>query len=208
MAFEEYDDYEQEQLVKEWLKSNAITIVLGIALGIGGLWGYGQWQNKQVEQQQAGAVEYQQIAQVVELGELAEAGNMVADFENNFGSNLFAIKARMLLASKLIEQDQLTEAKAQYEAILASKPEQIMAEVSRLRLARLMVAMGELDAAEAELNLVQSVAYKTVVEEVKGDIFLARGENAAAKDAYQLALNDGEGYSGRQIVEMKLANVK
>ena len=42
MAFEEYDDYEQEQLVKEWLGNNWFTIVAGIALGIGGLWGYGK----------------------------------------------------------------------------------------------------------------------------------------------------------------------
>ncbi len=208
MAFEEYDDYEQEQLVKEWLKNNTLTIVLGIALGIGGLWGYGQWQNSQAEKLQAGATEYQQIAQVVELGELSEATQMVDDYEAEFGGNLFAIKARMLLAAQLVEKDQLSEAKMQYDAIIASKPDQVMAELAYLRSARLSVSLGELDQAESLLTNVQSVAYKTVVEEIKGDLFLARGDSEAAKGAYQLALNDGEGYSGRQIVEMKLANVK
>lgn len=208
MAFEEYDDYEQEQLVKEWLKSNTLTIILGVALGIGGLWGYGQWQNSQAEQLQAGASEYQQIADVVELGALSDATQMINDYEVQFGGNLFAIKARMLLASKLVEKDQLADAKAQYDAIIASKPDQVMAELAYLRSARLSVSMGELDQAESILSNVQTDAYKTVVEEIKGDLFLARGDSEAAKGSYQLALNDGEGYSGRQIVEMKLANVK
>ena len=208
MAFEEYDDYEQEQLVKEWLKNNALTIALGIALGIGGLWGYGQWQNSQAEELQTGATEYQQIAKVVELGELSEATQMVQDYDAQYGGNLFAIKARMLLAAKLIENDQLADAKAQYDAIIASKPDQVMAELAYLRSARLSVSLGELDLAESLLKNVQSVSYKTVVEEIRGDVFLARGDAEAAQGAYQLALNDGEGYSGRQIIEMKLANVK
>ncbi len=208
MAFEEYDDYEQEQLVKEWLKNNILTIILGVALGIGGLWGYGKWQNNQAEELQTGAIEYQNIAKVVELGELSDATTMVSEYESQFGGNLFATKARMLLAAKLVEKDQLAEAKAQYMAIVASKPDKVLAELAYLRLARLMVSLNELDQVEAQLSNVQSVAYKTVVEEIKGDVFLARGDAAAAKDAYQLALNDGEGYSGRQIVEMKLANAK
>ena len=208
MAFEEYDDYEQEQLVKEWLKNNTLTIILGVALGIGGLWGYGTWQNSLSEKSQEGATAYQQIAKVVDLGELSEATQMVSDYETEYGGNLFAVKARMLLATKLVEQNDLAEAKAQYQAIIAAKPEKVMAELAHLRLARLLISLEEYDQAESQLKGVQSTAYNTVKEEIKGDIFVAKGNKAAAKDAYQLALNDGEGYSGRQIVEMKLASVK
>ena len=37
MAFEEYDDFEQEQIVKDWIKNNWFTITLGIVLGLGGV---------------------------------------------------------------------------------------------------------------------------------------------------------------------------
>lgn len=209
MAFEEYDDYEQEQLVKEWLKNNALTIVLGIALGIGGLYGYGKWESSQIQKSQEGAVEFQHIADVLKLEETTEAESMIAEYEGKFGGdNLFAVKARMQLAGMLVEQEKLAEAKAQYQAVITNKPGKAVAELAHLRLARLMVSLGELDQAAEQLKSVQSAAYKTVVEEIKGDIFVAKGDLSMAKDAYQLALNEGEGYSGRQIVEMKLTDVQ
>ncbi len=208
MAFEEYDDYEQEQLVKEWLKNNALTMILGVALGIGGLYGYGYWQDGQARKAQQGAVEYQQIAQVLERQEFEEAEKMLGNYEKQYGTNLFALKARMQLASEFLNAEKLAQAKAQYQMIVASKPEKSIAEMARLRLARLMISMGELDEATEELSSVQSVAYKTMVEEIRGDIFVAQGDLSQAKDAYQLALNEGEGFSGRQIIEMKLADVQ
>jgi predicted negative regulator of RcsB-dependent stress response len=59
----------------------------------------------------------------------------------------------------------------------------------RLRLARVMVAEGNLDGAEA--LLAQSPAeraYAPLVTELKGDIHAARGAVAEARAAYELAL--------------------
>jgi predicted negative regulator of RcsB-dependent stress response len=72
----------------------------------------------------------------------------------------------------------------------------------------LLVSEGDFTGALTQLGLVQSKAYQTLVEEITGDVFLAQGKLSQAQDAYQLALNEGEGYSGKQIVEMKLADVK
>ncbi len=45
-----------------------------------------------------------------------------------------------------------------------------------------------------------------MVLEIKGDVYLAQGQTKQAHDTYQLALNEGDGYSGRNIIEMKLAD--
>lgn len=208
MAFEEYDDYEQEQLIKEWLSKNWLTIVAGIALGIGGLWGYGQWQTSKTKNIQAAANDFVQIEQLLLLDELTDAEQMITDYEVQYGANIYVIKARLMVAGKLVEQDKIAEAKAQYQLLIDVKPEKSIAEMARLRLARLLVSEGDYTAALAQLDKVQSKAYQTIVEEVVGDVYLAQGNLNKAKDAYQLALNEGEGYSGRQIVEMKLADVK
>ncbi len=208
MAFEEYDDYEQEQLVKEWLSKNWFTIVAGIALGIGGLWGYGQWQNSQVTKNQQAAVDFVQLEQELALDENTDPNQLIADYESKYGSNIYAIKARLKAANKMVENGQVAEAKALYQVLIAAKPDKPIAEMARLRMARLLVSEGDYSTALTELGLVQSKAYQTIVEEVIGDIYLAQGEVDKARDAYQLALNEGEGYSGRQIVEMKLADIK
>jgi len=208
MAFEEYDDYEQEQLIKEWLNKNWLTIVAGIALGIGGLWGYGQWQASKTKNIQAAANDFVQIEQLLLLDEVTEAETMIADYEAKYGANIYVVKARLMAAGKLVEQDKIAAAKAHYEALIEVKPEKSIAEMARLRLARLLVSEGDYTAALMQLDKVQSQAYQTIVEEVVGDVYLAQGDLSKAKDSYQLALNEGEGYSGRQIVEMKLADVK
>lgn len=208
MAFEEYDDYEQEQLVKEWLSKNWFTIFAGIALGIGGLWGYGKWQASQGEQNQAAAVEYAKLEQELTAGEFEQIEQKLAAYEAEFGQNIYTVKARLKVAGQMVEAGKTDEAKQQYLALIAAKPDKPIAEMARLRLSRLLVAEQDYVAALAQLDLVQSKAYQTIVDEITGDIHWAQGEMDKAKDAYQLALNEGEGYSGRQIVEMKLADVK
>lgn len=208
MAFEEYDDYEQEQLVKEWLNNNWLTIIAGIAIGIGGLWGYGKYQESQVTKNTEAATEYTQLAASLELSEAGEIAHLINGYEADYGANVYLIEARMKAAKKLLESDDIAGAKAQYQALIDAKPDKPIAEMARLRLARLLVSEGDLSAAKTELGLVQSQAYQTIVEEVMGDIYAAEGNTDKARDAYQLALNEGEGYSGKQIVEMKLADIK
>ncbi len=208
MAFEEYDDYEQEQLVKEWLNNNWLTIIAGIAIGIGGLWGYGKYQESQLTTNTEAATEYTQLAASLEVSEAGEIANLINGYEADYGANVYLIEARMTAAKKLLEADDIAGAKAQYQALIDAKPDKPIAEMARLRLARLLVSEGELSAAKTELGLVQSQAYQTIVEEVMGDIYAAEGTTDKARDAYQLALNEGEGYSGKQIVEMKLADIK
>ncbi len=208
MAFEEYDDFEQEQLVKEWLSKNWFTIIAGIALGIGGLWGYGKWQDNRSLQNQEAATEFTQLEAALSVIEAADAPKLITVYENNYGNNIYTIQARLNAANKLVEANDIAAAKAQYELLIAAKPDKPIAEMVRLRLARLLVSEGEYTTALAELGLVQSKAYQTIVEEVIGDIYVAQGDAAKAIDAYQLALNEGEGYSGKQIIEMKLADIK
>jgi len=208
MAFEEYDDFEQEQMVKEWLSKNWFTIFAGIALGIGGLWGYGKWQDSRTTQSQEAATEFTQLQAAMAVSELPDLDGLITEYQSSFGDNIYTMQARMQAASQYVEADDLAAAKIQYEALLQAKPDQPLAEMVRLRLARLMVAEGDYPAALSELGLVQSKSYQTIVEEIIGDIYVAQGDVNKAMDAYQLALNEGEGYSGRQIIEMKLADIK
>lgn len=208
MALEEYDDYEQEQIIKDWLRQNWFTIFAGIALGIGGLWGYAKWQNAQAVQNQNAAGEYQQLISVVENQPPEDAAEVLARYDEQYGVNYYAMKAHMAMADRWLASDQIDQAIEEYQTVLKAKAGKPLAEMIRLRLARLYVAKENYDAAREQLAMVQSNAYETMVEEIKGDIFVAENSPEKAQDAYQLALLSGEGYSGKALLEMKLADVK
>lgn len=208
MALEEYDDYEQEQIIKDWLRQNWFTIFAGIALGIGGLWGYAKWQNAQAVQNQNAAGEYQQLISVVENQPPEDAAEVLARYDEQYGVNYYAMKAHMAMADRWLASGQIDQAIEEYQTVLKAKAGKPLAEMIRLRLARLYVAKENYDAAREQLAMVQSSAYETMVEEIKGDIFVAENSPEKAQDAYQLALLSGEGYSGKALLEMKLADVK
>ncbi len=208
MALEEYDDYEQEQIIKDWLRQNWFTIFAGIALGIGGLWGYAKWQNAQMTQSHQAAEEYQQLQVVLDNQSTSDAAEVLTRYDEEYGVNYYSMKAHMTLAERLIEEGKLDQAVAEYQKVLEAKTDKPMAELVRLRLARLYVADDQYELAREQLSMVQSKAYETMVEEIKGDIFVAENALKKAQDAYQLALLSGEGYSGKALLEMKLADVK
>lgn len=208
MALEEYDDYEQEQIIKDWLRQNWFTIFAGIALGISGLWGYAKWQNTQAAKNQSAATQYQQISDTINQQKPADVAVLVTDYEAEYGTGFYSIKARMQLAARWVKTGEMDKAINEYQAVIAAKPDKALAELARLRLARLFVSTQQFDAAREQLGLVQSSAYGTVVEEIKGDIFTAENNLEKAQDAYQLALLSGEGYSGKALLEMKLSDVK
>lgn len=208
MALEEYDDYEQEQIIKDWLRQNWFTIFAGIALGIAGLWGYAKWQNSQMAQNQTAASEYQQLIAVIDSQSTQDAAEVLVRYDEQYGMNYYAMKAHMALADRWLEDGQIEQAISEYQKVLDANAGKPIAEMVRLRLARLYVANENYDAAREQLSTVQSSAYETVVEEIKGDIFVAENTPKKAQDAYQLALLSGEGYSGKALLEMKLADVK
>ena len=122
--------------------------------------------------------------------------------------NVHDIKAQMTDAELWMGKGDDNLVVKQYQTALKAKPGKPMAEMIRLRLARLFVDNGQYESAQEQLSLVQSQAYETMVEEIKGDIFVAENKLKKAQDAYQLALLSGEGYSGKALLEMKLSDVK
>ncbi|HET6592032.1 MAG TPA: tetratricopeptide repeat protein, partial [Xanthomonadales bacterium] len=54
-----YDQHEQSEIVKKWLRENGGAIVLGLVLAFGGLFGFRQFQFWQDSKQQQASAEYE-----------------------------------------------------------------------------------------------------------------------------------------------------
>jgi len=107
MAFEEYDDFEQEQLVKDWIKNNWLTIASGIVLGLGGVIGINYWKAQQQEQRFQKAAQYNSFTEVMKLSEFDEAQTILTEMELNLGSSFYTYEAHLLLAKEFISKNEL-----------------------------------------------------------------------------------------------------
>jgi predicted negative regulator of RcsB-dependent stress response len=206
MAFEEYDDFEQEKLVKDWIKANWLTITLGIGLGLGGVFGINYWKGYQQEQRYKIANQYNSFTEVMKLSQHDEAQTILEELEKASGSNFYTYEAHLLLAKEYVEKNELEKAVSELQNVIDSKPDQLMTEFVKLRLARVYNAMQKYDDALAEVNNISIESFSSIASEIQGDAYLAKGESEKAVAAYKQAVEKGEGYSGKKNIEMKQEN--
>lgn len=185
---------EQIEALKRWWEENGKQTILGIALIVGGYFGWQAWTDHNVEQASAASLSYQEMIDSLNFGEtLAEdeqlAVNLLADkLKAEHGDSYYAIYAAFTKAKLAVEGNDLDAAVSELQWAMDNADKEVFKAIARLRLARVEAARGDLDKA---LQLVQGIdagEMKSAYEEVKGDFYLEQGNNSAAYSAYQSAL--------------------
>ena len=83
-----------------------------------------------------------------------------------------------------------------------------LVQIVKLRLADAQLAQKKYDEALKTLSNVTEPAFKASVEELRGDIFVAKKDNASARKAYQSAWDSLlERKQERQLLQIKLESV-
>lgn len=206
MAFEEYDDFEQEKLVKDWIKNNWLTIATGLVLGLGGVFGLNFWKSQQQQQRFEIANQYQSFSEIYELSEFDEAKKLLNELEKESGGNFYTYEGHLLLAKEFANKGDLDSAAAELNQVISLNPDQIITEMTKLRLARVYNGMEKYDDALTQAKSVTIKTLASIAQEIQGDAQLAKGNSKEAITAYQSAVEKGEGYSGKRNIEIKIEN--
>lgn len=196
-----YDSEEQQvEALKEWWKENGKAVLLGVVIGLGGIFGWRYYQSTHVEKQEVGSQNYNQVmAALNQQG--VDAASDVQSFINAHNQSEYAIFAAMNLAKAQAQKGQLEEALAQLTWAKSNTKDKALKSILHYRSARLLSAQQQWDNALAELNQVDDKAWAGRVSELKGDILLGKGDEAGAYNAYTQAQQSGD---ASQILAMKL----
>jgi len=205
MAVELYDEHEQSERVRSWLKEYGISLVMGLALALAGVFGYGQWQQRQAANAQLAAEYYNVIQDDLNEDRLETAEEQFQAMASAVGDSAYYGLASLLMAGAYVEDGRLGPAADLYREILANEGLGSIHPMSTTRLARVLHAQG--DNAEA-LALVDAEAPEGFVgawAEIRGDILVAQGDLEQARIAYQEALDNQVGQGiGRNLLQIKL----
>jgi predicted negative regulator of RcsB-dependent stress response len=208
MSFNEFDEYETSEKVRDWLRRNVASIVGGIALGIGGLWGWHAWQGSQAAQRERAEAAYRALAEALAPGAApeiaAEAEARSRRLREEFGSTPFATLGALLEARRAVEQGDLPEADRLLARALERSGDAALRSLVRLRLAELRLAEDKPDAALALADAVSGAQWRALREELRGDALARLGRHDEARRAYEDALAAlDEGSQARTFIEMK-----
>ncbi len=201
MAHYETDE-ERIEAIRKWWQDNGTSILAGAVLGIGGLLGWKAWVSYQQGQAEAASAHYADVREAARAGSLERAAREVALLETDYAATPYAALGALELAKLKAEAGDLAGAAAQLRWALAHGDQDTLRHAARLRLARVLVAQGHSDEALALLAEPLPEAYTSLVEEIKGDALVAKGELEKARAAYNLAILSARGDTG--FLQMKL----
>jgi len=210
------EEEETLEALKKWWDENgkqllAMVIVVGTAFG-----GWTLWQNNQTSTSAAASDRYEEILALAipapgeevstEASERIE--ELAEELKADYQKSVYALYGALFAAQQAAQADDLDGAEAQLRWLLANtqdgffnKTDEGLILTANLRLGRILLAQGQTQQA---LDLVTSVDPKTFepdYAELRGDILVALGRPADARDAYMAAQQTG---SASSFLQMKL----
>ena len=142
--------------------------------------------------------------------QMATANYLADKVKNDYASSSYAQLAALYKAQLAVKASNLVDAETELRWVLAQSPTAEIKAQAQLRLAKVLLATEKYPLALAELAQ-PIVGFKPLYAELKGDILLAQGDEAAARAAYQQAKDLATataGVSANNLLELKIQQLK
>lgn len=191
---------EQIEAIKKFWKENGMPIIVGAALGLGGLWGWRFYNEQQLKAQEQASDAYN-VAVESAAAEEADSAALKAFIDANKEST-YAVMAALQLAKVAVEHSDLTEAEKQLQWASDNVSDAAIKDLALVRLARVQNELEKFDVAKSTLDKVSSDAFMAQAHTVKGDIFARQELYAEAQESYNKALELTEGNPA--LIQMKI----
>lgn len=191
MALNEYETEDQQlEALKGWWKENGTSLIVGLFVGISGLFGWRYY----VDQNNTNAVHasdlYMQVMQQALTQNIDDKTmDMHNQLINEFSNTPYAALASLVLAKAEYEKDNVENTVAQLQLAIKYANDEVVKQIANLRLASVYIEQKKYDEALSILNLKHDAAFDAQYEELKGDIHSAKGELDQARVAYDKAIS-------------------
>jgi predicted negative regulator of RcsB-dependent stress response len=187
-SVEEYlSEKEQWEWIKAQVRENGPAVILAVAAVGAGVSGWRWWQGHLDAGRLEAGAKYTQMVQALDGGDRSRALVLFGELERGYAASPYTDQARLLAARLYVLGGELDRAAAELGAVVEGSKDRNLALVARLRLARVQIAQGKADAALATLNAVDAGAFAAHYHEVRGDVYYAKGDKAAALKEYRSA---------------------
>lgn len=172
-------DEEKAEEIKEWWRENSISVISGVVLALGAVFGWQQWQSHQKEQSETASALFSQIQQQPEV---------IAQLKSDYSSTPYASMAALMAAKTAAENSEDEKAINELKWAIDNTSEAEVRDVAQLRLARMYIANNKLSEADSLLSKPYGKAYEALLQELKGDLFFAKKDTKQAAQAYDEAI--------------------
>ncbi|BAS67503.1 YfgM family protein [Bathymodiolus septemdierum thioautotrophic gill symbiont] len=169
---------EQAEQIKKWLKENLPHIIIGVALGLGGIWGFNYYETEQYKKALESRANY--------LSVVANPDNTKA-LSALKASGTYTQEAELLLAKQAVTKGDYQSAIAHLLPLTESE-NKFLKHIAKMRAASVYLEMNKTDEALAILGNNIDLIFGAMYDNIKGDIYFSKNDITNAKKHYQAAL--------------------
>jgi len=198
------DEREQVEALKKWWRDNGRSVIIGLVVGFGALIGSRLWVNYNEKMAVAASQEFDQLRTELNDKDFDAVDTRANYIITNFARTPYAVLAALALARVNVEQGDLASARARLQWAQEHADEPELADIARLRLARVTFAEGSSVEALKALGSDDPKAFGGAFQELRGDIYASMGQTEKARVAYQAAIQTRPAGLDTHILDMKL----
>lgn len=200
-----YTEQEQVEKLKQWWKTYGSALLVGIALGLAILFGNKYWTDYKQQRAAAASALYDQLLQDYRKKAFDDVRKTAGKIIDEYSETPYAGLAAMMVARVSFDAKQSEEVRRQLRWAIDHASDVGTRHAARLRLARVLAADGEIDAALALISIKDTAGFESDYEELRGDLLVAKGDKQAAREAYVRAIKHLDATSSYlPVLNMKL----
>jgi predicted negative regulator of RcsB-dependent stress response len=196
---------EQVEELKKWWKENGKSVIAGVVLGLGAVFGWQYWNQHQQQVAGQASMLFEQMSQSLAAKNNEIASKQAEIIASEFQGSAYDTFASLTLARVKLEQGDTAAARALLKQVEQKGSSQSLQQIARLHLARILISEGDAEGAAAVVANAKDDSFRGEFSALKGDIALARGDREGARSAYLEALATDVGNTA--VIRMKLEDL-
>jgi len=199
-------DEERAEAIKNWWKKNGLSVLVGVGLGLGIVFGWQAWMDYRETLKQQASAAFEQLLVAADTQATESVLAQSERLREEFSGTTYATLAALVQARVALEAGSQADARAVLEQVIATTSDPGLVRIAILRLVRVLIVADDLEtAADLVAKHDGSGAFGGAFAALRGDIAAARGRTADARVAYEQALAGGAPNPDR--IRMKLDNL-
>jgi predicted negative regulator of RcsB-dependent stress response len=185
-------DDEKAEAIKKWWKENGFSVVAGVTIGLGAIFGWRAWTDYRDSVGQQASAAFEQLLVSADRGDTQSALAQSRLLGEEFSSTTYATLVSLVQARVELDAGNPGGTRTALEKAIADSPDPGITRIAALRLARLLIAEGDLEAAASLVNKHDDGGtFSGDFAAVRGDIAHAQGHTSDARASYEKAIATG-----------------
>jgi predicted negative regulator of RcsB-dependent stress response len=208
MAEDYLTDDEQLEHVKRVVAENWVWVAGGVVLGAALIFGYRYYDSYRNDRALHAAAQFEELTSALARDDQGKVRQVADGLIKQYPTSPYADQAQLVLARLSVDSGTLADAIAPLTQVMTNSKDAELRHIARLRLARVLTALGKPDDAIKTLAEDAWGAFASQAHEVRGDAFYAKHDVPGAVKEYQAALGAGDaGSVDLALLQLKLADL-